>query len=707
MSISLTRPLVVPEYANALVKSYIADPVTSATVVRPPYTVNVQAVLSALVPGKTARANACALNGGDLFIANSSVNSQCIFKLPNYLSQPEKSIAQAFVFTLDGSDYVGMAFDAAGNLYAAEGNFADNHVFRYTGTGKAYPGAAAAAVDNYATRTDLGNAGATSYFANLAFDAAGNLWVSDYLNHRLVVFDAGNLGGTNTFHVLANLNASIPVANTNGALNANASHLFAEPEGLDFDAAGHLWVANNNDGGAGGVQNLRTSIVRLTPAIQAAVLATAPGGSFTPALAQSNVDFFIYQVPGLANDAGARPQFGGLQVHRTAGRIFVNEEIAGKGRGYDIATIAAIGTATAVNDLDIVSTNPGNGGIALVTGEAPVVHVRDNAADTGKEPNATTTVAWESPDVWPRQNNDGGTVGENLLGGSPAYVYVKITNRGLTPSDGSEIIRLYWAKAKAGLSYPVPWDGSVAAEGGAVDTPQVIPVIAPGQSQTSVFAWAAPPNPADYPGNDGHYCLLAHITTPGSAEFSGFSGTNLQQNVLALSKVAWRNIHIVGVAKMELGELVAANYTRKDMTVQIGFEILDASARPVRPAAGRLFMTPRGAALERLRGLRADRPFLEEVGHGRFHLLDISTGIARLELKPGESLHFGLEYAPDEEAAGYAVRATQFSLDGAVRTTIGGQTFVAGRVEGLGGEAEPGEDVPNDPCSWLDARRRR
>ena len=44
----------------------------------------------------------------------------------------------------------------------------------------------------------------------------------------------------------------------------------------------------------------------------------------------------------------------------------MNEEIAGKGRGYEIATIAAIGTSTATNDLEIVSTNPGNGGIALV-----------------------------------------------------------------------------------------------------------------------------------------------------------------------------------------------------------------------------------------------------------------------------------------------------------------------------------------------------
>jgi len=31
--------------------------------------------------------------------------------------------------------------------------------------------------------------------------------------------------------------------------------------------------------------------------------------------------------------------------------------------------------------------------------------IRDDAADTGAEPNVTTTVAWESPDVWVRRTS--------------------------------------------------------------------------------------------------------------------------------------------------------------------------------------------------------------------------------------------------------------------------------------------------------------
>ena len=42
MSIQLTKPLVVPEYVNAIVKMYTSDPVTSVTVMLPSYTIDVQ-----------------------------------------------------------------------------------------------------------------------------------------------------------------------------------------------------------------------------------------------------------------------------------------------------------------------------------------------------------------------------------------------------------------------------------------------------------------------------------------------------------------------------------------------------------------------------------------------------------------------------------------------------------------------------------------
>jgi hypothetical protein len=319
----------------------------------------------------------------------------------------------------------------------------------------------------------------------------------------------------------------------------------------------------------------------------------------------------------------------------------------------------------------------------------PFLYIRDNVADIGSEPNATTTRAWESLDVWVRPSADGITVGEPILGGQPSVVYVSITNQGkaLYPSDGSDVVRLYWAKAQTGLSWPAPWDGSIMTipkQGDKFDPPQPIGTILPEQSKLIPFSWPATPNPVDYPSNDGHFCLLAFITKATSPEFEGFQpGTDLNQNVLKFSNVAWRNIHIVPVAKMKMDDMVVANHTDRDMLAQIAFEILDASARPIDPAGARLLITPRGAALEKLCEHQVDRPFLEDLGQGTFRVLDIAMGIPHLDLRPGEVLAFGLEYVPDQEAKGYAVRATQFSLEGASRKTIGGQTFVAGEVEGF------------------------
>jgi hypothetical protein len=315
----------------------------------------------------------------------------------------------------------------------------------------------------------------------------------------------------------------------------------------------------------------------------------------------------------------------------------------------------------------------------------PVLVVRDNGADTGAEPNVTTSRAWESPDVWVRQNADGQTVGQPILGGQPSVVYVRVSNtgKGAYPVAGTDVVRLFWAKAQTGLSWPAPWDGSIPKQGGIVAPPQPIGAIPAGSTSAPIpVGWPGTPNPADY-GNDGHFCLLVVVTKAASPVFDGFQGPDLNQNVLNLGHVAWRNIHIVPTAKMQLGDVLVSNHTDRDMRAQVAFEVLDAAGGPLDPSRGRLLITPRGAALEKFREQPVDSAVLEDLGGGTFRVLDTAAGIPRLDLRPGDALPIGLEYALDGDAEGYAVRATQYSLDGASRTTIGGQTFVAGAVEGV------------------------
>ena len=314
----------------------------------------------------------------------------------------------------------------------------------------------------------------------------------------------------------------------------------------------------------------------------------------------------------------------------------------------------------------------------------PMLYIRDNLTDPGAEPNTTTSRAWESPDAWVRQANDGVTVGEPILGGQPAFVYVSVTNRGKGPypTDGTDVVAVHWAKAQTGLSWPAPWDGSIAKQGGAVAPAQPVGALADGSSKTLVFSWGATPNPVDY-GNDGHFCLLAFLTKPTSPAFEGFQGPNLNQNVLKLSRVAWRNIHIVPVAKRWLGDMLVSNHTDGDMRCRIAFEIVDASGRPIDPAGGRLLITPQGVAVERLQEHEDNRRELEDLGGSTFRVVDISAGISRLDLRPGDVLPFGLEYVPVHQPPGYAVRAIQLSRSGDAEHPTGGQTFVAGEVRGI------------------------
>ena len=372
MAATLTEPLIVPQYGNGIIQLYTPNPATGAPVLDSKYTVDVTSILNTLFPGegRIAAPNAVALHGNDLFFTNSSSNSQALFELPNYLNDPAAAIANAFVVTLDGNDYTGLAFDKAGHLYTAEGNYGDNQIVQYT-LPTTVPGAGSAAGDNYVAKAVIGNAGETSYFGDLGFDASGNLWVADYQNSRVVAFDAANLGSTDTWHAITNAAGSLAVANTTSGLTGSTANLFAEPEGVAFDGTGssaNLWVGNNNDNGAG-VQNALTSLVKITKPLQNLILASADGSNVAAADIKANSNVFVYQAP---DDPGSTlPQFGGVQIDTKAGVLYANEEVAGDAREYKLSSIAATPSNPAGSQLPVTTTNPGNGGLALVTTALP------------------------------------------------------------------------------------------------------------------------------------------------------------------------------------------------------------------------------------------------------------------------------------------------------------------------------------------------
>ena len=359
-----------------------------------------------------------------------------------------------------------------------------------------------------------------------------------------------------------------------------------------------------------------------------------------------------------------------------------------------------------------------------------------NKTDIGSEPNTTTTIAWDSRDIWVRQTNDGKTPGNDIpqkvLGGQPSYVYVRIRNKGITPTSGDEKIILYWAKASTGLGWPAPWDGSnnipspiKGEQIGQIDlsSPNV---IQPNTDGIVEFRWAGTPNPINY-GGDEHFCLLARIvTSPAPLLFTdpaltppfsyglteqlavtnplGVTNPLLISNVLNNNKIAWRNIHITGVAaKIRPGSIIVANYLSVRINAKINFELLNSQGNRVELGTDKLLIGAKGIALEQLNQTDFSRNSVEVLEDGQFSILDIENGIENIILEPGETLTLAVQYIPTEKTEGYVLRVKQFVQDGATSVLVGGQTFVDGKVKGFPVEIidEKTDETKNKYPSWL------
>ena len=104
-------------------------------------------------------------------------------------------------------------------------------------------------------------------------------------------------------------------------------------------------------------------------------------------------------------------------------------------------------------------------------------YIKDTPLDTGVEPNPDTGPMWVSEDIWVRTTPDPAYQPTPFPEASPPwtplanenpeyrdpkysvpnYVYVRVRNRGTSASSGTERLRLYFAKASTGLSWPTQW----------------------------------------------------------------------------------------------------------------------------------------------------------------------------------------------------------------------------------------------------------
>jgi hypothetical protein len=206
--------------------------------------------------------------------------------------------------------------------------------------------------------------------------------------------------------------------------------------------------------------------------------------------------------------------------------------------------------------------------------------IRDSEKDLGKEPNVQSNNLYNSHDIWVRHRKDGFINHEHQNPNSSAvnYVYVRVRNCGNAISK-SATLKLYWAKASAGVSWPQPWHGSQTLAvplGGIIGEMRIDPLPA-SEFQILEFKWNAP-NPLNYAGwinKNIQFSLLARIEEGNAAPFAknAREGANLYQNVKMNNNIALKNVSL----SEEQGERMIAsflisNYEKRRKYYRLSFE---------------------------------------------------------------------------------------------------------------------------------------
>lgn len=209
----------------------------------------------------------------------------------------------------------------------------------------------------------------------------------------------------------------------------------------------------------------------------------------------------------------------------------------------------------------------------------------NSTLDYGFEPDYQTSVIWDSPDIWVRNQPDGFTnqVHQDLEfvdEDTPVYVYVKVKNKSCNPSTGNDTLRLYWAKGGIGeQTWDDLWTGDLnsanALEIGNSVGSQVIPVLQKDEEVILEFTWQ-PRNPEEYENagftnNPWMFCFLSRIeSATDTMTFTEVS--NPAVNTRNNNNIVYKNTTTVNISSnSDIGSISAGNYNETSITSDINF----------------------------------------------------------------------------------------------------------------------------------------
>jgi len=153
----------------------------------------------------------------------------------------------------------------------------------------------------------------------------------------------------------------------------------------------------------------------------------------------------------------------------------------------------------------------------------PQIMCKDHATDNGAVPsNPNGEPWWASPDIWVRNNRDGGLTHQNPIIGQTNYVYVRVRNTG-DATVNNITVHLYDSPGASNLRWPDDWVPEIGTA--------TIASLSAGQELVVSVAWT--------PVVQGHYCFLVRIAAPDDRiTFDGWVPFD--------NNICQRNVQIIG-----------------------------------------------------------------------------------------------------------------------------------------------------------------
>ena len=135
---------------------------------------------------------------------------------------------------------MGIAFDSSGNLWVVDTY--NSRVLMYPKANLGTSGSSATimlGLNTFTTITPATTATVLYGPDSIAFDSSGNLWVTDNLNNRVLMYPKANLGTSSSSATIV-LGQNTFTTRT-ADITATGLH---DPSGIAFDSSGNLWVAD-------------------------------------------------------------------------------------------------------------------------------------------------------------------------------------------------------------------------------------------------------------------------------------------------------------------------------------------------------------------------------------------------------------------------------------------------------------------------------